>query len=347
MVDEEKTWGEFLNYLLDDKKVKDRPENLRVYRSRFRKLLSFFQDKEFNRKNFTAFITEMRENGYSPAYRNCLIKMGKNYFKFIGLTEEIKDYTYYDEEPEDDIEVLTPEEVKKIATYEYPYQHLKEYRNLRDYVAIMFLYDTASRIQDLENVLWANIFATPIPYVKFKKKDTKSNKKSYIPLTKDMYALLNKLPRNGPRVFDSITGKKFSRTAFRERLKERAKACGITLNVHPHLFRHTKISHLLTVYKLPLAEVTKLARHSDPKITMRYMHPELIELLPLVYASPFIKREDAIVQIPNLVIDYMKKVYGMILGMVCSISFEQVSDNIFNYRVQLDSTLGGHVQMIK
>lgn len=333
MVEVKHTWSEFLNYLLLDRKIKDRPENIRVYYSRFKKFESFFKDKDFNRKNFTLFLLDMKTNGHSPAYLNCLIKLAKNYAKFIGM-DEIKDFTYFDEE-QDDIEVLSIDQVKQIASYQYPYQRMSEYRNLRDYVAIMFLYDTASRIQDLESVCWVNVFESPIPHVIFKKFDTKASKKTTLPITRELYALLQKLPKNGERVFDSITGKRFSRTEFSKRLKERALACDIKINVYPHLFRHTKLTHLGTIYKFPLAEITKLARHADPKITMRYMHPDLLELLPLVYASPFIPREDSLRQIPSLVIDYMKKLYGI----ASNIWFEQLSNNAIDFHVRLADNL--------
>jgi integrase len=327
------TWNEFLDFLLMDKKVKNSPKNITVYHSRFKKLQAYFINTEFNRKNFNLFLSEMKRSGSSPAYMNCLIKLAKNYGRFVNM-DELKDYTYFEEEQED-VEVLSLDEVKKIATYKYPYQRMEEYRNLRDYVAIMFLYDTASRIQDLENVLWSNVFATPIPFVVFKKFDTKSSKKTTLPITKDLYNLLQQLPKNGNRVFDSITGKRFSRTQFSKCLKERAVACGITINVYPHLFRHTKLTHLGTIYKFPLAEITKIARHADPKQTMRYMHPDLLELLPLVYASPFISREDSLKQVPNLIIDYMKKLYGI----ACSIEFSQISQDSFNYQVKLTNAL--------
>jgi integrase len=153
---------------------------------------------------------------------------------------------------------------------------------------IRFLYDTACRIGELENLLWVDVYNTPVHHVLFR--DTKGGEAvEAIAITPEMYELLMKLPRNGDRVFNSSSGCIFARNEFGMRLKKRAELCKINKRIYPHLFRHTKITHLTTIYKMPIAEIAKFARHKDPKTTMRYTHPALVEMLAMAMASPFEK----------------------------------------------------------
>lgn len=282
-------WTQFLNYLLNDVKIKDSPKNLKPLKSRYAIIAHFFLERDFNRQNFTLFIAGLREKGYKPSYINGFIKLGKHVDKFLGVNQ-IQDYSFF-KEVQQDIDILSLEEVKQMGEVEYPYVRRKDELNYRDRVVIRFLYDTACRIGELENLLWSDVCNTPIHHVLFR--DTKGAQADVeaMPITPELYELIMKLPRYGKRVFDSSTGRVFSRNEFGLRLKQRAKLCGINKRTYHHLFRHSKITHLSTIYKMPLAEVTKFARHKDPKTTMRYTHPSLTELLPLAYASPFDKTE--------------------------------------------------------
>lgn len=280
-------WESFLTYLLVDKKLKSSPKNLKPLKSRFNILTAYFKEREFTRYAFTSFISSLRLKGYKPSYLNGFIKLAKHYDKYLGKNV-IQDYSFF-KEVQEDIEVLSLDEVKQIAEIEYPYTRRKEELNFRDMVVIRFLYDTACRIGELENLLWEDVKNSPVHHVLFR--DTKGEQGGIeaVAITPELYNLLLKLPRYGKRVFDSNTGKIFSRNEFGNRLKERADLCGIKKTTYPHLFRHTKITHLTTIYKMPLAEISRFARHKDPKTTMRYTHPALVEMLALAYASPFDK----------------------------------------------------------
>lgn len=317
-----------MTYLLVDKKIRDSKKNLKPLKSRFGILTKFFQDKEFNRTNFTLFISSLRDRGYKSSYINGFIKLAKHYDKFVE-TNCIQDYTFFKEKYED-IERLTMEEVKRLAEYPYPYQRDKEYLNLRDFIVINLLYDTACRIGELEHLLWKDLHNEPVPYVVFR--ETKSGEDQKVVITKTLYDLLQTLPHNGKRVFDSKTGKMFSRTEFSKRLKERAALCGINKTIYPHIFRHSKLSHLTNIYGFPLSQVSKFARHKDPKTTMRYAEAELMEMLALAHASPFEKKENALKDIPKLVIRYMQRLYGA----SAIIKYNKVSDTQFTYTVDVE-----------
>lgn len=73
-------------------------------------------------------------------------------------------------------------------------------------------------------------------------------------------------------VFISLSNNSYgmglSETSVNDAVKRRAKEAGLQ-GVHAHTLRHTGITHLLE-NGAPLHKVQELARHSDPKITMRY-----------------------------------------------------------------------------
>lgn len=64
-------------------------------------------------------------------------------------------------------------------------------------------------------------------------------------------------------------GHGLSGSAINEIVKRRAVQAGLMAGVHSHTLRHTGITHLLE-QNVSLVRVQELARHSDPKITMKY-----------------------------------------------------------------------------
>lgn len=64
-------------------------------------------------------------------------------------------------------------------------------------------------------------------------------------------------------------GQGLSGAAVNEVVKRRATQARLMAGVHSHTLRHTGITHLLE-QNVSLVKVQELARHSDPKITMKY-----------------------------------------------------------------------------
>ncbi len=66
-----------------------------------------------------------------------------------------------------------------------------------------------------------------------------------------------------------ITGKAISSQSAWERIRFLGRRAGLKRNIHPHLFRHSNASLLLSK-GVPLHEVQLHLRHSSPATTMRY-----------------------------------------------------------------------------
>src|SRR6185312_3130144 len=290
------TWTEFLDYLLMEPKIRDSDKNITALKSKYLKLCKWFEGKDFTRTNFTLFLSYLKKEGYKPSYLNGFIRIAKHYDRYID-TNCIQDYTYFDE-VQDEIEVLSIDETEKLINAKYPYQRMKKERQYRDYVLKRYLYDTASRIQEVEELKWSMVRYTPIPHIFLPKEIMKSKRDRLIPITHTLFNLLNKLPKY-EYVF-GIGEQKLDRGTFTRHLKETAQKIGISKNVYPHLFRHTKATHLTTIYHFPIQEIAKFLDHKDPMTTMRYTHPLLVELAGMAYASPFESKENSIMAIAHI-----------------------------------------------
>ena len=108
------SWETLRTYLLNDRKFSDKPSAIYAVRSRFRTLLKWFGDKEFNRTNFNLFIQYLRELKYSMSYTNNFIKLTKTLGLYLR-TDEFRDYTYFKENKTFTGEVLTPGEIEQIV----------------------------------------------------------------------------------------------------------------------------------------------------------------------------------------------------------------------------------------
>lgn len=64
-------------------------------------------------------------------------------------------------------------------------------------------------------------------------------------------------------------GQPFTPAAARQKVKQLAARCGIDKPVRPHLLRHAAVTSALDA-GVPLRDVQTMARHSDPRTTMRY-----------------------------------------------------------------------------
>lgn len=293
------SWEEFYLYLTVDAKIKDNKLNVSGYLSIFRILKDYFSSVELNRRNFNVFIAE-KKSIHKPNYLNRFIKIAKHLDRYLKINE-LQDYSGF-KEVEKEIEVLTPEEVKKLSLCNYPYKRLKEERQFRDYVAIVFLYSTAARMGELDTLLWEDVKSSPIPHVIFR--DTKNGEDAIVPISQNLYNLIQKLPHTRNNVMGDLDRNNFSVV-----IKKRAELCGINKNVYPHIFRHSRITHLTMLYKFPLAEVSKFARHADPKTTMRYTHPLLSELSPIAYATPFEDTKNSLTELMGIAKEQIKRIF--------------------------------------
>lgn len=87
----------------------------------------------------------------------------------------------------------------------------------------------------------------------------------------------------GPRgwVFPGITNPEvmLSETMIRKALEKASNSLG--RRVAPHLLRHSAATNLIAVNKANAADVQQFLGHTDPTMTMRYMHSDITRLLDL------------------------------------------------------------------
>ena len=140
--------------------------------------------------------------------------------------------------------MLTPDEIKLIV------EHC---RNSRDRCFFMMLYEGAFRIGELGNLKWIQVsFPENHEWAVTVNVDDKTGKPRLIPLVMTRPYLIqfmednkiSQIPDNF--VFTYKNGRQLRYKNMSKILKMVAKEAGITKNVTPHLFRHSRISHLLS-----------------------------------------------------------------------------------------------------
>lgn len=273
-------WEQFKTYLFIDVKLRETTKNISNLKSRFKTLMAYFETQEFNRDNFNLFIASEKDKGYSTSHLNNLIKIAKHYDKFKNINC-LEDYSFFHEKYEDK-DPLSEVEVLKLANVRFPYQRLKKERNRRDFIVINFLFDTGCRIGELQHLLWSDVHESPIPNVTFR--DTKTGDDRTIPISENLFNLIQELPHYGLRVFESRLGKEYCSSEFNMMIKRRADLAKITKPVHAHIFRHSRITNLS---HYPPSVLMRYFGHKRFETTMKYIHAQLQELSVLAYSSPF------------------------------------------------------------
>lgn len=260
-------WEELKEYLLNDKKMSDKPGNIYTLYSRFRILEKYFSDKEFNRKNFTEFISGLRERKYSASYINNFIKMAKLIGKFAG-SKEFADYTYF-KERRANFEVLTPDEVEAIVAVDMKYSRFSEEINFRNKAIILLLYSRGLRIMEALDLRWNDIYETPWGMSAILR-DTKNHDDAEIIIPERVAKMIRQLPQKSDLVFDLR-----DRCTINNDIKNRARKAGITKRVWNHLLRHSFAIHMLVDKGVDGYIVSELLRHKDPTSTQRYNRIDL------------------------------------------------------------------------
>ncbi|KKQ84867.1 MAG: Tyrosine type site-specific recombinase [Candidatus Woesebacteria bacterium GW2011_GWB1_38_8] len=264
------SWEQLQSFLLNDRKHSDKPSAVYAVKSRFKTLKTWFGDKEFNRDNFNLFIQHMRESGYSVSYRNNFIKLAKTLGIYLK-TDEFRDYLYFRENRTFTGEVLTPDEIQRIA----------EAGPDPKYNALLLLMGTTgARIGEILSLVQEDVRGTPA-FVIFR--NTKNGSDRMVPISENLYKQLKNLG-NG-RVFSM----KNSQWVNIE-LKRRAKSVGITKRVFCHQFRHSYIT-TMREQGVEIADIATIVGHQDPRNTMRYSHASLSYFTQVVRQHPLLKDE--------------------------------------------------------
>lgn len=204
--------------------------------------------------------------------------MGKHIDKMMGLNF-LSDYSYFRENRNPSKEILSPEEIEKLAEVEIKYYRDSKNINLRYKALIYFMGTTGCRISEALNLMWSDIGGETAVF-----KDTKNGETRYVPVTPLVLNLMKQLPKESDRVFNLTTP-----WCVRLDIKLRAERVGINKNIYPHLFRHSFITTMLK-NGCPIPLLARIVGHKDWGSTNRYTHLVLSDLENALYSyHPLLK----------------------------------------------------------
>lgn len=288
--------------------MSDKPSSVYALKSRFKKFSGFFSTQEFNRINFTRFISWLKDGKYSASYINNFIKLAKSIERYLqlfqGRNRELDDFTYFRENRQWLGETLSPEEIKQLADVTIPYTKYSDILNQRNKVLIMLLATTGCRISEATDLTISDIRGEP-PFVVFR--DTKNGDNRPVPITRSLYEAIPALNRQGKYIFVSArTGHKLDIPEINSDLKKRATACGIKKRVFCHQFRHSYISTMREC-GVDILDIAKLVGHRNLATTMRYSHSNIDYYANIILSHPLIRQGMTVPQKMNRLLDKIRK----------------------------------------
>ena len=281
----ESVWQNFEAYLTIERKMSSHVTSIYPLHCRFKKLIRWFGEREFNRDNVNLFIGEMHKSGAKPSYTNKMIVLCKHLDKYLKLNN-LTDYTYFKETYQMK-EILSPQEIQALAGTTLPYKRDAEYMNLRQKCLIWLLGTTGSRIGEALSLKWRDIGSEP-PHVIYR--ETKNGEVRVVPIGKSVFDLIQTLPRRSEFVFSSYRGGVLGQPQLNLDFKRRAHAIGIKKPVYNHIFRHSYITTMLEA-GVDVSDVARIVGHKNLNSTMRYKNSLLgyyagvVQLHPLIRSS--------------------------------------------------------------
>lgn len=314
----EDLWEKFEVYLFVDRKMSTHTSSVYPIRCRFRKLIKWFEGKEFDRDNVNLFIGEMNKMGSASSYRNKMIVLCKHLDKFLKLNN-LTDYTYFKETYQVK-EILSPKEIEALAGTTLPYKKNREYMNLRQRCLILLLGTTGSRIGEALGLKWCDLMSTP-PHVIYR--ETKNGDVRAVPLGQMVYDLIHSLPRRGEYIFTSYRGGVLGQQEINLDFKRRAKIVGITKPVYNHIFRHSYITTMLET-GVDVSDVARIVGHKNLNSTMRYKNSLLGYYAQVIQLHPLLKVDISVERLSQLISDYLSK---LVDKSIYKISFEEKIDS--------------------
>lgn len=278
-------------YLFYDRKHSTSVHNVQSMESRYRMLCSWFEEKEFSRTNFTKFMQYLQQKGYSNNTCNNFIKLAKHIDKLYKLNE-LQDYTYF-QKPHMPIEVLTADEIERIANVTIPYLEEDKAKNKLFQALIYTLFLTGARINEILTLKWVDLQKNPVPLLVVNQ--TKVNELRYATIPDSLFKLLTGLPHHSAFIFTNSEGKPLDRRYVCDDLKRRAKACKIRKDVYNHLFRHSFINIMLRA-GAPIYLVSEMVGHKSIETTQKhYVHTRIEEMSDTLHQHhPYVRKNQTL-----------------------------------------------------
>nr|MBO2470236.1 integrase [Bacillota bacterium] len=220
---------------------------MQMYREHFRYLLYYF-NPEISVSDLTSdavlgYVRWMKdEKRLSPVTINIRIRTLRTFLRWLEregyLSEPLHERLTKIREPDTEIDVLTPREIRKLLSV----IDTNRYVGFRDYVMICILLDTMVRISELLKMKRSNVRGGSI---RLDAQDTKVKRGRTVPVSDKTEKLLleyiaetNDFGRN--ELFLNYDGTPVKANTWRKRLQEYARNAGLEhKRIRPHLFRHT------------------------------------------------------------------------------------------------------------
>lgn len=299
-------------------KVRKQQSNLSLigHKGRFKTLIEWFKDKEFDATNFDAFIYyEVDKAGKSASTYNNYLKLVKHIASFLKIESEFKDYHFRDDHTGAPERVITWEQITKLAECEIVYLRFKD-RKDKHKALIYFLGTVGSRIEETLNLEWRDIQQGETPIVHFRKEITKNNKERDCPIPQWLCNMLLNLPKESNLIFHQIEA-----TRFRQNLEERSKKVGLPFVIRPHDLRDSSINNKLE-YGVALEKVTAYHGHATTNTTYRYyIRIQAKQMAQALYQKdPAFKNDQTF---ENLVEAVQGMIEGMLNSKICNYELKE------------------------
>lgn len=278
-------WDRLQQFLIVREKHSPKAGSIQADKARFKGLCEYFTDKEFNLENFDIFVASKLAKGNANSTVNNFIKMAKTVERMLGLNE-IQDYSYFPETSTEIVDLLTSDEIVKLAELEVPYSKMGDKINQRQKALIMLLGTTGCRINEALELRYTDIHEDPYT-VYFR--DTKNHHDRRVPIGEDIYKMLVGIPQESEKVFVSGRGGYLQHQQINNDLKRRAKMLGIEKRMYCHLFRHTFITTMLELGASD-SDVMRIVGHERHETLMKYKHSMIGHYVEVVNMHPLLRK---------------------------------------------------------
>jgi integrase/recombinase XerD len=233
------------------------------YKQAVKKFLKDIKTNTPTKEQAEQWLLEIIKRNCSYSHISNNITIIKNFMKFLGISIDIQHPRRPTELPTK--EILTEGEIARI---------LAETKNSREKAILAILVYCGIRNKELCNLKVKDIdFENNI----IKVLGGKFNKDRIVPLSKESFRIILDYLKDYKRdendyLFTTIVeNKQYNGNASRDLVKKIAIRAKIKKRVHPHLFRHSLITHLIE-RGANIVAVQSLAGHSNIETTMLYTH---------------------------------------------------------------------------
>ncbi|MDR3049574.1 MAG: site-specific tyrosine recombinase XerD [Elusimicrobiota bacterium] len=277
MLDISKSLDNFISYIIVEKGLSK--NTALAYKSDLLKFIDFstkkgVQIESLSHQDITDFLWDMKVKKFKPRSIYRMTESIRQFYKFLHIEDFIDnnptEFLAIPKIPEDLPKLLTLEEMKLLLNS----VNKSDIRSVRNRAMLELLYACGIRVSELVNLKFSNINLDD----NFIQVIGKGSKERIVPFGETAKKYLNlylKMRRPYSTVsefiFISRLGKKMSRIAFWQQLKQIALQAGIYKNITPHTFRHSFASHFLSE-GADIRFVQEMLGHSSIATTQIYTH---------------------------------------------------------------------------